>query len=275
MAIKPTTNYEMITPDIAQKMLEKNTINRKLNEHYVAQYAMEMSRGTFIGHVNIIIISRTGDLLDGQHRLAAIVRSKKSVEMLVMRNAPPDAMKVLDTGKNRTAGDVLHIEGVENADGIAAMIRFIIQIQRGQWSDASTRTTRGANAITHTDVSAFASENMDSLNESYAVGFNKENKIFPKSIMSGFHYIIKGYNKNLANEFFEKLIYGNDLSTGSPIRLFRDKLIADLRSRKKMPIKDRLALFIKTWNFFKRNEKVQALIWLHDREPFPKLDLKK
>src|SRR2546429_1878241 len=72
-----------------------------------------------------IAFDTTGALVDGQHRLAAIVEADVPVEVTVFSEVPEGAFDVLDTGKRRNAADVLAIEGEKNSTMLAAMVRTV------------------------------------------------------------------------------------------------------------------------------------------------------
>jgi hypothetical protein len=54
-----------------------------------------------------IAFDSNGVLVDGQHRLAAIIEADLPVEMTVFTDVEPDNFDVLDTGEKRNAADVL------------------------------------------------------------------------------------------------------------------------------------------------------------------------
>jgi hypothetical protein len=98
-----------ITPAIASKMLEKNTKNRRVNDARVKQYCHDMANGTWELSPTPISFDSKGELLDGQHRLLAIVMSKTTVRMFVAYDVPGDA--VFDQGLPRSSADSLYLRG--------------------------------------------------------------------------------------------------------------------------------------------------------------------
>jgi hypothetical protein len=54
-------------------------------------------------------------LVDGQHRLAAIIEADLPIEVTVFTDVGAGTFDVLDTGKRRNAADVLAIEGGRTA----------------------------------------------------------------------------------------------------------------------------------------------------------------
>lgn len=72
-----------------------------------------------------VSIASDGRLLDGQHRLMAVVQAGEAVEMMLATNCSPECFTAIDTGMSRTPGDILKIEGVNNYNQVAAAIRLV------------------------------------------------------------------------------------------------------------------------------------------------------
>lgn len=106
--------YETIyvTPQQAEEWLYKNAdFQRKLRDSIVDKYARDMINGQWkLTHQGIAFDTK-GRLIDGQHRLAAVVKAGVPVKMLVVRDSPSEAYDHLDLGYGRTAVDVLKAQG--------------------------------------------------------------------------------------------------------------------------------------------------------------------
>ena len=112
----PVVERMWIAPDLALEWLEKtNTNNRKVSQKHVDRLARDMTDGKWVLTHSGIAFGPDGTLLDGQHRLWAIVESGVSVEMFVWRNVEPEAMMAIDCGKTRSMADILNIAG-ENGE---------------------------------------------------------------------------------------------------------------------------------------------------------------
>lgn len=108
----PTCHRITITPTIAMNWLENgNTNNRSVNEAHVHRMARDMKAGRWVLTHAGIALDPHGVLLDGQHRLWAIIESDTSVEMHVWVNVPAEALFAIDTGKPRNMADVLYLGG--------------------------------------------------------------------------------------------------------------------------------------------------------------------
>lgn len=104
-------SVETITPEKAQEILDKNIkINRKVRSHSVEVYAQMMKQGNWQLTHQGIAISDNGELLDGQHRLMAIIKSGVTLEMMVARGLHDQKFNVFDRGIKRNDADVLGID---------------------------------------------------------------------------------------------------------------------------------------------------------------------
>lgn len=99
-----------VTPKMAQDILEHNNANRNINRYAVRQYARDMKTGLWKLGGQGISISSSGRLLDGQHRLYAIIEANVPVTMLVCTDV--DCTNVnFDSGRKRTFSDQYRISG--------------------------------------------------------------------------------------------------------------------------------------------------------------------
>lgn len=109
---KPPYNVVMeVDPDLATRWLEGNTHNRPLKQTLVDRFVRDMQAGRWQLTHQGIAFDADGMLIDGQHRLWAIVLSAAPVQLRVFFNEPIETMKAVDTGLGRSNFDVLHLSG--------------------------------------------------------------------------------------------------------------------------------------------------------------------
>lgn len=103
---------EAITPEMAQEYLKHNTENyRGLNKDRIISYAGDMARGKWQLNGEGIKFDEEGKLIDGQHRLHAIVRAGVPVEMLVIRGVQ-QGVNIYDVGSTRSMGQIAKARGI-------------------------------------------------------------------------------------------------------------------------------------------------------------------
>lgn len=105
------TEIMKVTPMLASTLLAGNSSNRRLSPATVDMYAREMKNGRWQKTHQGIAIYEDGVLADGQHRLAAVVKSGCSVEMLVTTGIPRQSASGIDVNRPRSAIDVVKITG--------------------------------------------------------------------------------------------------------------------------------------------------------------------
>lgn len=101
---------ETITPQRALQLLDRNyPQNRDMREHRCAHLSRAMEHGKFLLTHQAIAISPKPDewLLDGQHRLRAIILANTPVKLVVAYDVPVEVYSVLDSGMSRTMSERL------------------------------------------------------------------------------------------------------------------------------------------------------------------------
>lgn len=104
-----------ITPELANEWLRRNVKNRPLNKVRVAQLSREIRSGSWQLNGDSIRFSREGSLLDGQHRLAAVVAAGMSIRSVVISGLPDKVFDTIDQGQRRSASQVAQMLGAKNS----------------------------------------------------------------------------------------------------------------------------------------------------------------
>ena len=108
--------------------------NRNLRESTVKSYEIDMRSGNWVATHQGIAFNDLGDLIDGQHRLTAIVRAGVTVRMLVTRGLPAETgstktMDAVDVGAVRSVRDHLKLQhGFRNPFRDVAAATAIVQL---------------------------------------------------------------------------------------------------------------------------------------------------
>lgn len=124
-----STTLELVTPDMAAAWLLKNKRNRKLNQNDVDNLTDIIRNGLWRITNQGIGFGADGELYDGQHRLAAIVKSGIAVQVLVTRGLAPSARDAIDNGSTRKPHDILAItDGVTTSTIERAAVWVALQL---------------------------------------------------------------------------------------------------------------------------------------------------
>lgn len=120
------TKIEVITPNRAELYLEKNINNyRKPNKSVVSKYAEDMAAGKWEFNGESIKFSKGGHLIDGQHRLLAIIKSGKPIKMLVIYDVEND-VHVFDWNRTRSVSQIATANGIKSANNLVAEAGVLI-----------------------------------------------------------------------------------------------------------------------------------------------------
>ncbi len=119
------TGVAEITPELAREILEKyNKGNRPLKKDHVKKLASSLKNNEWMLNGEAIAFSKSGDLLDGQHRLTACVSSGKAFKTIVIKGIEgDDAFGTLDIGKSRTVTDLMSLQGLPKAPLFSAIAK--------------------------------------------------------------------------------------------------------------------------------------------------------
>ena len=110
----PTARYKEITPKIAAEMLDKNTKQcRLISKSRVEALARELRANEWLPTSQGIGFDQDDILIDGQHRLSAIIATNITIpSMLVCYGLRPKAKYKIDVGNKRTFKDLTGLPNV-------------------------------------------------------------------------------------------------------------------------------------------------------------------
>jgi hypothetical protein len=271
-------NYsiEKIGPSEADEILSGNTDNRSVSKDHVFFLKSQMIGGQWKQTLDPIKISKSGRLLDGQHRLLALKAAGVELEFLVVRDLGDDVFDVLDTGRKRSAGDVLSIAGYQNWGLLASLAKSIIFYESGDHNSAFRGGGRRINgsksegAVTHSAVLEYVRNN--DLSQIVLFGKNaySSGRLLSPREYSLLYYLFSKKSSFQAMEFINKLATGIELSANSPIYLLRRRLEQENGSTAKLDPIVKFALIIRAWNAYRTGVNLGVLKYNREGD-FPKI----
>jgi hypothetical protein len=241
----------MITPDMAQDMLESNTSNRPIKRNHLSFLVREIEAGRWKKNGDPIRIGNDGSLVDGQHRLLAVVQSGIPIATLLITDLDPDVFDTIDSGACRSHGDTLSVAGEKNGRNLAAALIVADELLAGKTEFTRTKKTSNAEILGMMDKH---SEIKQSMYWGKPIG-----KYAPFSISVALHYLFHKANPAKADAFFEAIHTGLGLEFDSPVYLLRQRLIDNATAKGKMTRRYMVALFIKAWNAYSCSRKLKNL----------------
>lgn len=264
------TEVRKITPKIAKEMLKKNFNNRKLNNPHVNYLSRQMLDNQWQFDGQPIRFDKYGRLLDGQHRLSAVVKSGETIKFLIISGLEESTFKVMDTGKNRSSGDVLSTLGIKYCNDVSSVARSVIKFKEGSYSKSNSR---GSTKTTNTDIINWYKENekIEDIVRKADVLRSNFSGVLSRTKIATLLYLFNEINVGHSEIFMSKLCNGLDLDVNSPIYILRKKLIEDKMAKSSLPYREVLALICKAWNLYRLNKSCKVLRWNKETEKFPNL----
>lgn len=253
-ALAPTVDIVNVSPLLAREWLGHNTHNRNIRPAGVAALVRDMRAGRYHLTGQGITFDRSGVLIDGQHRLNAIIEADVTVPLVVLRGADPDAQMAIDVNRKRTYPDHLTLSGKINATTRAAILRRAMLWERGIFVNQG-----GAFTPTYAELDAFAATRplFDSAVE-FALHLRRELGM-PPSIGGLAFYVFAGIDYEGAVEFLGRVADGENISRTHPAYAFRSRFTKEQTQGGRIPESELLALLIRAWNAYRTGGELTKL----------------
>lgn len=243
---EPTFGLEEITPKQAEAYLRKNLVNRPIRESKVKQYTRDMLSGRWNeGSGDTIRFNTDGELIDGQHRLTAVLKSGKTFKWLVVRGIDKKAQRTMDTGAPRSPADLLHMEqGISNAPLLVAIARNVFKIENNQM---------GAQIVVSSEEILSTVEEHPELIHSTEIAAQARGKTLTPiapNVLGAAHWMIREVNgQGEADMFIWRVINLTGERDGSPVLALARRANEIKRNQMRMNHRWYLWMVIKTWNY--------------------------
>ncbi len=258
----PTCAIETITPAIAAELLERNVNNRKLTRSKVETYVGAMQRGEWMLNGETVKVGVDGKLLDGQHRLRAIVIHGKPQRSFVARGLDPACFKCIDIGKNRTPSDILSIRGVKYHTACSAAARLLFVYLNGHW----TKTGARAREMTHSEMLALLDEHAGLVHDSVqAMARDHLCSFIPQSQQVWAYYVFRRVDEDLGAEFLTGISDRHKETGRSSPALLRERLEKTAQAEQRPSPVQKLSWLITAWNSYHSGLRIDRLEMMRGR----------
>lgn len=222
-----------LTPEDASKLLARSEgyHQRALRRSNLERLTHAIESGQWRETHQAIAINRAGQVIDGQHRLHAIVAAGQTVRVTVARDVADETFDVIDTGVVRSPYDVLSLAGFHNSAKLAAALRYLLVYEDVVGTTDSFGTHRSK--YTSADILKLARsqrghELNSSLNAAAGVMTNMGRPGFATWLAAVIQLMRESpVDDGLCLEFIERMRDGANLKPGSPILTLRRYITGD------------------------------------------------
>lgn len=255
-----SVSIEKVTSDIAAKWLETNSeYQRDVKPHGLNSLVTTMREGRYMVNGESIIFDWNGRLIDGQHRLMAIIEAGICTEAVVVRGVNPDAYKTIDnTGAgSRSSADLFAIQKEVNACLMSAILRLIIAyVEYGRWPGQQIPVSAGKMAP---DKIVNALESYPTVREIASIATAHRTKAIPPAYVGFLIWCVgEGYRKDVL-AFLRRIMDGLGLDQTSPEYHYRKRIIDNAARTKTTPKNIVWSLLSKCWNASARGQRMASL----------------
>lgn len=237
----------IITPELAEAMLYYNNRNRPVKTGKVEQYKTQMLEGKW-KTTRVPIIFSTQRIIDGQHRLMAIIESGVTITADIVFGAPDESFAYIDIGAKRSTSDIFAINGVVNSVKLSAMARIIWQYDRG---GRGSITGNGSDISSADLYQEFLK--MANIEQSLRiVSMFKRTRLASPTLMGALHYICARKSRKDADYFFSVACDGGaERIKNAPETVLHKRLILNATSIEKLSRDSIARLTFSLWNRYR------------------------
>lgn len=258
----------LVTPEMARDLLPRNKSNRRLEQRRVDSYADDMRNDRWNDAVaEPIHIAKDGTLLNGQHRLHAVIQSGCSVKMQLMTGMDPRDQEKLDLGRPRSLSDILQLRGEKHAPVLAGSAAYVWGWKNGKDFRQLAHAWRpGPHALLETI------DQHPNL-RAYLDGAQRLTSMKLPPSFTAYHLyrasmIDKADQEDFMHRLHERLFEGEY----DPLRVLYNTLLKDAGSHRRASQVMRHAWLVKSWNAYRRGIEIRHLRFSPGgsrKEPFP------
>lgn len=219
---------ENITPVKAAEYLKTNNTNyRKIRKGWIKKLTAMMLNGTFVVNGDPIRFSRD-KLIDGQHRLHAILISGLSQEIPVIRELDENAFQTIDRGVKRRLADTLTNQGFSCSSQLAATLHFVFYYSIGGYYHSNDIRQIGI-GVTDENMLLFLEKHPSIYKAGEKLrGPSKElNRIISTSMIIAWHFLSTLAGMKSTDEYWIEFCLNDGLRKGTGRHALRDKMVRD------------------------------------------------
>ncbi|PJM94017.1 hypothetical protein [Streptomyces sp. CB01373] len=248
-----------VSPQLAAEWLSRNTNNRPLSKSTVQQLAGQIQRGEWQLTHQGIAFDEDQVLIDGQHRLAAIVKAGITVPLTVTHGVPRTAFTVMDTGRKRTGRDALALAGEANATHLAATLRGLhlyLHAPNSSWG--------GGSSVTSNDQLLVMLDKHPGIRDALhrGIALNRGCRITVTAATIGWYVTTEARPDIDQTTWEEGVVTGARLEPGDPRLTLRNTMLslaAGRTHRRRDDSREHLLYYLKAWNAWVEDRDIKLL----------------
>lgn len=266
---------ETITPAKAQVYLDTSNGNRPLSKPVIRSYADSIRQGKWMLNGVPIIFDENGHLIDGHHRLSAIIQAGIPMQTLVCRGVKPEAFTTIDQGRGKNLGQLLAMQNIDNYNIIASIVGGnLSMIKSGRFDTNNGAKRKG---VSNTDYYYEYTRDPQGYQDAAILARTLycRARILKASWIGTLYYYLThtgGYQPKYVLDFFEA-VCSLETSNINQADELRNYIIRNDRRDKRIKHDFLFAIVCKAWNAYVANITVKRYNFTPDKEKYPKIKI--
>jgi hypothetical protein len=251
-----------VTPELAQKWLRRNHINRALKRDYLRKLCQTLRHGEWADlNGATIVFSENNALLDGQHRLSAVVETQIPITTLVVFGVKEHVRSTIDTGIMRRLADVLSMQRHKNSTNLAAAMMFLRKWEKGLLVSAPSWGARDL-FTTYDEALAFLEAHPtleDSVSRTKSLPY-----LLKPSHAACLSYRFSVLDAALEAAWLYTMKEGRPQEPYESFFALRERLLRDSMMKVKRPFLEGFVYTLKAWNAERKGKHIHIFRWQED-----------
>lgn len=255
---------EVVTPEKAAMYLGTSIGNRNIKKDTMSALIDALSKGTFEVNGETIVFDQDGSLMDGHHRMEAIVRSKVPAICLIVRGIERNTWTTMDSGTARSLGDVFKFEGIPNYNSVSSIVAGTYAMSKGKIgiNTLGSGNKLKRDCLSRKDALELYHKYANIWQEAARIGINTRYKlsglfsIKEVGVISAHLVIYLHHSLEKVEEFWDLVINGDGIYAS-----LRNLFLKDMQETrfKKMSAQSRQSCIASVWNKYLADKKAKRV----------------
>jgi hypothetical protein len=244
-------------PEQAAALLANNTNNRRASDAQIQRYMRDILSGAWHFDGETIKVAKSGTLLDGQHRLEAIVRTQRAVPVAIAFDLDEKVFETLDRAAYRDFSSILSERGVQNSGAVSAAVRLLWLME-----EYGFRWEGRKPIASNTELDRVLSRH-PGIAECKAHVNTLRMKLVPQVAVLA-EYLLGKIDPQRADAFLAAVAKGVNLSATDPRYVLREYLATKYAEHSDVDPMVQLAQVVNSWNAWVGGKRIRSVRWTRD-----------
>lgn len=265
----PFSENALITPEMARRLLDSMDGNRPKSKSRWEIYAADMRNGKWDMNGESIKIDKNGRMIDGQHRMLAVIAADRPVWFTIMRNIEPKTFATIDSGQSRTTGQVFSIKNIKNANTTGSIVCRVEELREKQKITGGGRRVKAYGS--NRDILAKYETDPEGYDKAAEVAqaMYKKMRIFTPTFVGAIYYYLThnlGYQAAFVEDFLACMHTLGTTHIKQADKLKEHLIKKRLVTGTKLSTEYAYNIFAKVWNKYVDGQSIKRLNYAPDVE---------